>query len=60
MKRQSIARFNANSFPHLMRLGCFRFGLLFRGLLIRVDPFRVEHNGFIDTLVGVGTEEIAL
>jgi hypothetical protein len=63
MKRQSVAplqRVNGNSFPRLMRLGCFRFGLFFRGLLIRVDPFRVEHTGFIDTLVSVGTEEIAL
>ena len=60
MKRQIIARFNANSFPHLMRLGCFRFGLFFLGFLIRVDPLRVERTGFIDALVSVGTEEIAL
>ena len=63
MKRQGVVRFNAltrNSFPRLMRLGCFRFGRFFRGFLIRVDPFRVEHTGFIDSLVSVGTEEIAL
>ena len=43
-----------------MRLGRFRFGRFFRGFFIGVDPFGVEDAGFIDSLVSVGAEEIAL
>src|SRR5438132_12960133 len=48
------------SFAGVMRRAWLRFGGFLSRFLIGLDPFGVKHARFVDTLVSVRAEEIAL
>src|SRR5438034_3729007 len=55
-----FARYANPSLPSVMRLVRLWFGRFFCRLFLRLDPFGVKYARFVDALIGVRAEEIAL